>query len=153
MSHFHVSSIVWAKSHDSVHKPIFFEEKGEPKRMEPRSLSLSHSVKVAHREVENSLLLFNWRPVNCQGHSRVKPAIKSQVKAWFTVHHSCHLGWLGKNEDKWTKKTDIEKKIQAVDEECKAIHWPIPGWQKETVNSLGFWVQRTLISASLVTHR
>ena len=40
MSHLNVSLIVWAKSQDSIHKPQFFEEKGEPKRIEPRSFCL-----------------------------------------------------------------------------------------------------------------
>ena len=37
VSHFNVSLIVWAKSQDSVHKPLFFKEKGEPKRIKLRS--------------------------------------------------------------------------------------------------------------------
>ena len=40
MSHCNVSLIVWAKSQDNVHKPQFFEEKGELKRIEPRSFCL-----------------------------------------------------------------------------------------------------------------
>ena len=40
VSHFNVSLIVWAKSQDNVHKPQSFEEKGEPKRIEPRSFCL-----------------------------------------------------------------------------------------------------------------
>ena len=38
MSHFNVSLIMWAKLQDSVHKTTIFEEKGEPKRIEPRSV-------------------------------------------------------------------------------------------------------------------
>ena len=42
VSHCNVSLIVWAKSQDSVRKPQFLKrrEKGEPKRIEPRSFCL-----------------------------------------------------------------------------------------------------------------
>ena len=56
MSRFNVSFIVGAKSQDSVHKSQFFEEKGEPKRIEQRSFCSRYTefiLRATHTHKKN----------------------------------------------------------------------------------------------------